>query len=77
MVRLALFLACLPSILAACTSNSSSTADLQSLLQNGGQGYKLQLCKEQVYNVTAPLNFTAASQVCYFLGIASQRDAPC
>jgi len=48
---------------AACTSNDSSTDQLQSLLTNGGAGYTLSLCAGQVYNLSKTLNYTAMSQV--------------
>ncbi|KAL7423016.1 hypothetical protein Q5752_002315 [Cryptotrichosporon argae] len=47
---------------AACTANTTSTAALQALLKAGGAGHKLSLCPNQQYELTAPLNFTAASQ---------------
>lgn len=47
---------------ATCTANSSTTADLQSALQQGGQNYILSLCQSQIYNITDILNYTAAGQ---------------
>lgn len=50
------------SAAAACTSNTTNTDGLQALLQQGGEGYTLSLCSNQVYSLTAPLNYTAAHQ---------------
>ncbi|WWD18586.1 hypothetical protein CI109_103039 [Kwoniella shandongensis] len=47
---------------AACTPNTSDTSALQSLIQQGGAGYTLQLCAGQTYNLTDTLNYTAANQ---------------
>lgn len=52
----------LPSIKAACTANTSSTTDIQNLLQTGGKGYTLSLCQSQTYSLDNILNFTAANQ---------------
>lgn len=51
------------TVQAACTPSSSSTADLQNALQQGGDGYVLQLCPGETYNLDQVLNFTAANQV--------------
>ena len=55
---------------AACTSNASSTDELQTLLQNGGEGYTLSLCSGQTYNLSKILNYTAASQVSYHSSVS-------
>lgn len=51
------------SVRAACTASSSSTTDLQSALQQGGDGYTLQLCAGDTYNLDQVLNYTAPNQV--------------
>jgi hypothetical protein len=48
---------------ADCTANTSSTDDLQRLLTEGGQGYKLSLCAGQTYTLDKILNYTAVGQV--------------
>lgn len=50
---------------AACTSSTSSTNDLQSALEQGGEGYILQLCAGETYNLDQVLNYTAPNQVSY------------
>ncbi|KIR42915.1 hypothetical protein I307_05080 [Cryptococcus deuterogattii 99/473] len=47
---------------AACTDNSTDTAGLQKLLTDGSDGYKLQLCQNQIYSLTDVLNYTASNQ---------------
>ncbi|WRT67893.1 uncharacterized protein IL334_004867 [Kwoniella shivajii] len=47
---------------AACTSNTTDTAGLQQLIQAGGEGYKLQLCAGQIYEISEQLNYTALNQ---------------
>ncbi|ODN81808.1 hypothetical protein L202_02172 [Cryptococcus amylolentus CBS 6039] len=47
---------------AACTSNSSNTAALQKLIQDGGAGYTLQLCPSNVFALSDVLNYTAINQ---------------
>lgn len=49
---------------AACTDNLTDTAGLQKLLTDGSDGYKLQLCQNQIYSLTNTLNYTASNQVC-------------
>lgn len=58
-----LALAFTASAQAACTDSSSTTAQLQSLLTEGGQGYTLSLCQNQVYYLSDTLNYTASGQV--------------
>jgi hypothetical protein len=48
---------------AACTPSTSSTGDLQNALQQGGQGYTLQLCAGETYSLQQALNYTAPDQV--------------
>jgi hypothetical protein len=51
------------SIQAACTSSTTSTIDIQNALTQGGEGYTLQLCQGETYNLDQVLNYTAANQV--------------
>jgi hypothetical protein len=53
----------LPTCQAACTPGTTSTEALQSALQSGGEGYVLQLCAGETYNLQQVLNYTAANQV--------------
>lgn len=48
---------------AACMSSSSSTTDLQNALEQGGEGYTLQLCAGETYSLDQVLNYTAPNQV--------------
>ena len=50
-------------IQAACTSSTSSTTDIQNALTQGGEGFTLQLCQGETYNLDQVLNYTAANQV--------------
>ncbi|ORX37311.1 hypothetical protein BD324DRAFT_625659 [Kockovaella imperatae] len=61
-LRWTALLICLPLAVASCITNSSSTAQLQALLQEGGEGYKLELCRNQIYSLTDVLSYTAAGQ---------------
>lgn len=55
-------LSCFYSAQAACVSNSTDTAGLQSLLENGGANFTLSLCPSQTYELTQSLNFTKPNQ---------------